>query len=543
MEEKYIVALEIGSSKIKGAIGIVDVSGALSVKAVEEEKLVDGVRYGCIRNVLETTTAIRNVINRLELREPQRKVSGVYVSIGGRSLMAQDIEVERRLPSEEEITNELIADMTSEALGYQLHERTIIGVTPKEFRVDNLPTNRAVGMFGSYVSARLNLISCRNQLMRNLNVVFDERLHLAINDIFVRPLAEADLVLFPEEKRQGCMLVDFGADTTTVAIYKNGVLRYLSTIPMGSRNITRDITALNYLEERAEELKIEGGNALISPDSLPASYDGIDFAQINNYVSARAGEIIANVNEQIKYAGLRADKLPAGIVLIGRGSKLNGFDRRLENITTMKVRFGSPVTRIRILDGRVNGADHVDVISILAAAAKDRDVRECMERPMPEYSFNSPSQSAYQQPQYQQPSQPMHHQAQQPVYQAPAQPQAAQQPQQPQYQQQAYQQSAYQQPQYQQPYQAPAQQQPVAQQQVQQPYQAPAQQPQQPQRPTSVYGEQAKNITVQTEQPAVEERREPARPGGFARFLGSVRNRMVSLMTEPVEDDDNDDDK
>lgn len=538
MEEKYIVALEIGSSKIKGAIGIVDVSGALSVKAVEEEKLVDGVRYGCIRNVLETTTAIRNVINRLELREPQRKVSGVYVSIGGRSLMAQDIEVERRLPSEEEITNELIADMTSEALGYQLHERTIIGVTPKEFRVDNLPTNRAVGMFGSYVSARLNLISCRNQLMRNLNVVFDERLHLAINDIFVRPLAEADLVLFPEEKRQGCMLVDFGADTTTVAIYKNGVLRYLSTIPMGSRNITRDITALNYLEERAEELKIEGGNALISPETVPASYAGVDFAQINNYVSARAGEIIANINEQIKYAGLSADKLPAGIVLIGRGSKLNGFDRRLENITTLKVRFGAPVTRIRILDGRVNGADHVDVISILATAAKERDVRECMERPMPEYSFNSPAQPAHQAP-----SQPAYQQAQyQQQYQQPSQPaaqpvqpqQQAAQPQQPVYQQPAYQQ---QQPQYQQPYQAPEQQ------PVQQPMQPQQPQQQQPYRPTSVYGEQAKNITVQTEQPVTEERREPARPGGFSRFLNSVRSRMVSLMTEPVEDDDMDNDE
>ena len=72
MEEKYIVALEIGSSKIKGAIGTVDSAGALSVKAVEEEKLADVVRYGCIRNVVETANAIRTVIGRLEQREPGR---------------------------------------------------------------------------------------------------------------------------------------------------------------------------------------------------------------------------------------------------------------------------------------------------------------------------------------------------------------------------------------------------------------------------------------------------------------------------------------
>ena len=394
MEDKYIVALEIGSSKIKGAIGTVDASGTLSVKTVEEERLIDSVRYGCILNVLETATAIRTVLNRLEQREPQRKITGVYVAVGGRSLMSQEIEIERSLSSEMEITNALINDITDEALSNQLHERTIVGVSPKEFRVDNFPAPRVVGMFGSHISARLNLISCRDQLMRKLNMVLDERLHITINDLFVRPLAEADLVLYPEEKRQGCMFVDCGADTTTVAIYKNGVLMYLSTIPMGSRHITRDITALNILEERAEDLKIQGGNALTNSDSSNMVHNvaGVDFVQINNYVAARAGEIVANVNEQIKYAGLSPDKLPGGIVLVGRGAKLNGFDRRLANITTMNVRFGSPTNRIRILDGRLNGSDHVDVISILAAAAKEKNVCECMERIMPEYSYASASQ-------------------------------------------------------------------------------------------------------------------------------------------------------
>ncbi len=180
------------------------------------------------------------------------------------------------------------------------------------------------------------------------------------------------------------MLVDCGAETTTVSIYKNGVLLYMSTIPMGSRNITRDITAMNYLEERAEELKIDGGNALSSTEPTPMPSNGlIDYGQINNYVAARAGEIIANINEQIKYAGLTPDRLPAGIILTGRGSKLNGFDRRLKNLTTLKVRYGGPVNRVRILDGRINASDHVDVISILAAAAKDREVKECLSRPEP----------------------------------------------------------------------------------------------------------------------------------------------------------------
>ncbi len=412
MEEKYIVALEIGSSKIKGAVGTVSPTGALSVKDVEEEKLSDGVRYGCIRNVVETATAIRNVISRLEQRETQRKVTGVYVSVGGRSLSSQTFEIERHLPSYTEITMDMINGIINDALSQNLHERSIVSVTPREFLIDNTPTDRPVGMMGSHITARLNIISCRNQLIRNLNNVINERLQLEIHDIYVRQLVEADLVLSSEEKRLGCMLVDFGAETTTVSIYNNGVLEYLATIPMGSRNITRDITALNHLEERAEELKIMGGNALPASEHQPQVYNqsSIDYSMVNNYVAARAGEIILNINEQLKYAGFDANKLPAGIIMVGKGTKLNGFTQRLENITGMKTRVGAPHTRIRINDGRIQSAEAVDVISILAAAAKNKP-KECMSLPEPVFVKEDEPSSLHTQ---QQPAQQPYTPAQQP---------------------------------------------------------------------------------------------------------------------------------
>lgn len=495
MEEKYIVALEIGSSKIKGAVGTVDSAGALSVKTVEEEKLSDGVRYGCIRNVVETANAIRNVISRLEQREAQRKVTGVYVSVGGRSLSSQVIEVERRFAVETEITMEMISDIVKDALNQPLHERNVVCVTPKEFRVDNSPTTRAVGMMGSHISARLNLISCRNQLMRNLHNVLDERLQLKIQDVYVRQLAEADLVLFSEEKRLGCMLVDFGAETTTVSIYKNGVLEYLSTIPMGSRNITRDITALNHLEEHAEELKIAGGNALPSSEqSVVYNHTTADYTQINNYVAARAGEIIANINEQLKYAGFTADKLPGGIIIVGKGAKLNGFNQRLETLTGMKVRVGAPTTRIRINDGRIQSTDAVDVISILSEAAKNNPV-ECMTRPAPVFIEES------------RPVDPA------PIYgnrpqAAPAQPSA--------------------------PAPAPAPE-PVR------PAAAPAQAPAPAPTTNPVPTPPTIEYKAEEEEPVATVR--ATKKSGFGRAWGSIVDRVARLMTEPIEDDEEDDEK
>lgn len=408
MEEKIIIALEIGSSKIKGATGSVGPDGALNVKAVEEEPITDIVRYGCIRNIVETAQAVRNVISRLEQREAPRKVEGVYLSLGGRSLSAQSVDIERRLASETIITHDIIEDITREALDYAMNERSIVTVTPRELQVDGKATRKPEGEMGSHILARLNLISCRNQLLRNLSVVIEERLGLKIMDTFVRPLALADLVLLNDEKKLGCMLVDFGAETTTVAIYRGGVLVHLAVLPMGSRNITRDITTLNYLEEQAEELKRTGGSAF---PTLEAAYSPVqpDFVAINNYVSARACEIIINICEQIKYAGLIPSKLPEGIVIVGKGARLKGFNQRLEQLSGMKVRSGVPGNRLRILDGRIQVADSVDVLSILNKAAKS-DPQECMsprpvetpkpiiEQPQAPTVTTTPSTGGYTQP-------------------------------------------------------------------------------------------------------------------------------------------------
>ncbi|MBQ9073012.1 MAG: hypothetical protein IJY30_00890, partial [Muribaculaceae bacterium] len=66
MEQKYIVAIEIGSSKIKGAIGTVDESGGLTILSIEEEKMIDYVRYGCIQNVAEVGTRVMRILRLLE---------------------------------------------------------------------------------------------------------------------------------------------------------------------------------------------------------------------------------------------------------------------------------------------------------------------------------------------------------------------------------------------------------------------------------------------------------------------------------------------
>lgn len=492
-EEKYIVALEIGSSKIKGAIGTLQPGGTLTVKAVEEEKLVDEVRYGCIRNIAEVSRTVRNILDRLESREAPRRIEGVYVSVGGRSVASSIIGIERHLSTEMEITTEMINDIFTEALSQPLHERTVIDVTPREFRINGSPASRPVGTYGSSILANLNLVSCRSQLINNIKLVLESRLQLKIRDIFVRQLIEGDLVLYNDEKRLGCALVDFGAETTTVSVYKNGVLQYLATLPMGSRNITLDITALNHLEERAEELKITGGNAMPSADQGLRHGMTPDFSEINSYISARAGEIIANIIEQIHIAGFSPEQLPGGIILIGNGAKLNGFMRRIENMSKMKVRVGLPGSQIRIADPGIRPGDAVDVIALLAAA--QRNAQECMTVKRPEFvDHNGPAPIFVDEP-------------------ATVIPDSYHRPQQPE-----------------QPYQQPARRpsapdfpyEPVK------PENGSTRQEPEPQEPETKH---------ETQTPVSEPAPEPKPKSGWGRMLDSLRDRFVDLISEPEEND------
>lgn len=384
-ETTYIAALEIGSSKVRAAVGQINPDAPLTVTAVEEEALPsDIVRYGVVRNVEKVANAINRLISRLNRRLSPRSIKSVYVALGGRSVSSSERCVERQLPEDKEITPGLIRELRLEAMSTAplgiLGADDMIGALPRYFVVDGITTTQPEGEVGRDISACFVIVAAQDKLRKNIERVVSEKLGLEISGFILRPIAVADYVLSNDERALGCMLVDFGAETTTVSVYKNSRLQYLSTLPIGSRNITRDIMALPYLEEQAESLKRTGGNAMPKPGETYIS-SGVDFSQINNFVAARASEIIINIRAQIQAAGFTAQELPKGIVIVGGGAKLRGFNERLAELTKMRVRAGLPSASVRIADGTISPGEFIDIISVLADAAHNPE--ECLT-PLPE---------------------------------------------------------------------------------------------------------------------------------------------------------------
>lgn len=392
---KYIVAVEIGSSKISGALGRVRSSSPdrLEVLAIETERATEIVRHGLIQNVEEVGSRVSSIVARLERRlnisGRSAKISSVYVGLSGRSLRNILIEVKRNLPDDTEITDRIISDLRDDAVHYNIDSSLeVVQAEPRSYIVNRNETRNPVGICGNSITARYNLIACRPLLNKHLHRVITAKAGFEIADRVVVPVALANLVLSAEEKRLGCMLVDFGAETTTVGIYKDNTLTYLAVLPMGSRNITTDITSLSVLEDRAEEIKTTSGSAIQSENEPTLNLSGVKLSDVANLVAARSEEIVTNIVEQIRYAGLTDKQLPGGIVMAGGGFELKRFPELLEECSGLKVRSSVLPANVTIEDPKASAYESLQLVSIMAAGmAQDKPDSVVIEE-LPEIETN-----------------------------------------------------------------------------------------------------------------------------------------------------------
>ena len=376
-KNQYIVALEIGSSKIVGAIAEKTSAGYLSVKHLQEERHLNSVRYGIVQNVENIKSSVNRILKNLEGMVDGR-ITQVYMGVSGRSLHSIVSEVNRSVGTTEPITKELIDRIIHDATSTPIRNHDTVDIVPRAYYVDKVATPNPVGQFGSSIKIKVNLIVAKPSLKLNLNRVMS--FGIPVKDYIVTPLAVAEQVLSESDRELGCMLVDMGAETTTVTIYKNKALIYLSTLPLGGRNLTRDVmSGLSVLEETAENVKKNINNPLDPGNVSNVVIEGVSARDAANYISARTGEIIANINQQLADAGISSSDIQS-IVLIGGSAHLGGLQQKMEDTIKIKVRKGQNPMGLNILNPDINRMEYIEVFSLLAKAAEMiEDGETCIE--------------------------------------------------------------------------------------------------------------------------------------------------------------------
>ncbi|NDV57326.1 cell division protein FtsA [Bacteroides sp. 519] len=344
----FIAAIELGSSKIYGIVGQREGDGSIKLLAQAIEDSSGFIRKGVVLNLDKTANAIKSVVASLEKQLPEGDgIAKVYVGISGQSLHSKKNDVHRHLDEEIIISQKLVDQINDEnRAAIMPADLEILDVEPQEFKIGINYEAEPVGIAGKDIEGHYLNIVARTALKKKLENSF-ELANIDIAEVLIAPVRTAKAVLTEAEMRSGCALVDFGADTTTVSIYKNNKLRFLSVIPLGGNNITHDIISLQMEEEEAEQLKMQYGTAIYEEEAgegketviqLEDGSRTIELRKLNDIIEARIEEIVANVWNQIEYSGYQ-DKMLSGLIITGGGANLRNLDELLRRKTKMhKVR-------------------------------------------------------------------------------------------------------------------------------------------------------------------------------------------------------------
>ena len=236
-----------------------------------------------------------------------------------------------------------------------------------------------IGIQAEHLEGNFLNVLWRRSFYRNINKSLDNA-GIKVAEMYLAPLAMADSVLTEAEKRAGCVLVDLGAETTTVSVYYRDKLRNIAVLPLGSSNITKDLESLQMDEANAEAMKLKYSSAMTNEEDIDVNAtlpigDGrtVSSRLFIEVVEARILEIVENVKYLIPNE--LTDKLLGGIVLTGGGSNMKNIEKLFREVFGMdkvdKVRIAKTTTlNINKKDSDVILAEDGTTNTILGLLAK-----------------------------------------------------------------------------------------------------------------------------------------------------------------------------
>ncbi len=362
MAKEFIVAIELGSSKMTGIAGQKNLDGSITVLASVQEDASSCIRKGVVYNIDKTGQCLTHIITKLK-HILNTNISQVYVGVGGQSIRSIKNVIVKDLPADTIVSQEMTDELMDANRNMTYPDQEILHAATQEYKVDNQYQLDPVGIQCNRLEGNFLNILWRKNFYRNLNTCFDNA-GIPIAEMYLAPLALADSVLTDTEKRSGCILVDLGADTTTVSVYYKNILRHLAVIPLGGNNITKDIASLQIEENRAEQLKLKYARAYTEDSdiddtlSYPVDEDrDISSKTFIDIVESRIQEIVENVWYQVPNEYI--DKMLGGLVLTGGGSNLVGIEKAFCNHTHIeKIRIAKNITQtINANDPLINKKD------------------------------------------------------------------------------------------------------------------------------------------------------------------------------------------
>ncbi len=341
MTRDIVIGLDIGTSNIKVVVAENRSSNELHILAAGQ-KPSSGLRRGYVMDPDAAAQAIRSAIKEAE-KISNVNIKHAYISVGGIKLEAlgtKGLAIASRADNEITATDVNRAVLQAENNLSRIANRTIVHRIPISFKIDGeVVFGQPIGMKGEKLEAEVLFVTSVNQHLSNL-VKSVESAHVIVDDIVASPLAASCAVISKRQKEVGAMLIDIGAETTSLAVFEEGNLFSLEIFPFGSAHITNDIAlGLQISLEEAEELKLN----YVSDNQK---------RKLADIIEARLEDIFELIENHLKKIG-RSGLLPAGAILTGGGANIANIETLAKNSLKLPTKIGAPYIPLKIHDKQI----------------------------------------------------------------------------------------------------------------------------------------------------------------------------------------------
>ena len=374
---QMLVGLDIGTSKVVAIVGTVTADGGLEIVGLGSHPS-RGLKKGVVVNIESTIQSIQRAIEEAELMSGC-DIHSVYVGIAGSHISSLNSNGIVAIKEKEVVEADLVRVIDAAKAVAIPADQSILHVLPQEYIIDSQEgIKEPLGMCGVRLEAKVHIVAGAQNAVQNIDKCV-RRCGLEVDQIILEQLASAQAVLTDDEKELGVCMVDIGGGTTDMAIFTEGAIRHTAVIPIAGDQVTNDIAmAFATPTQHAEEIKIKyacalsqlaGENETIKVPSVgDRSARELTRQALAEVVEPRYEELFSLIKAELRRSGFE-DMIPAGLVLTGGTSKMEGAVELAEEVFHVPVRLASPFGISGLADV-VNNPIHATGVGLLQYGLK-----------------------------------------------------------------------------------------------------------------------------------------------------------------------------
>lgn len=347
-----LVAVDLGSHGVRAMAAEMTTGGLLRILGVETSNKFECVERGIVINTSDAGFMINEVLKKLSNRVRVEALPSAFVCVGGRTMQVVAVHSTRDQVRRKEIAQPLLDAMEVECkqkIEARNPDVAVLDLVPYFYKLDGVeqeyqPTeNQRAALVEAHFIAFVGKKELEQKIVDSFN-----RSAKRLEHIYVRPDALMNAITTDEDMANGCAILDMGAQTTTLTVYKGNQYLYNKVVPLGGYDITRDIEQIGISLAYAEQLKCKYGYAsadMVSTNHrfrlpAPTMLQGevaVMATEIADIISARLEQMLTPLLDVLNAEASRFRVL----YVTGGAAMLQGLVEYIQAKTSIPVMYGS----------------------------------------------------------------------------------------------------------------------------------------------------------------------------------------------------------